>query len=172
MRYIWGLFISERTSMRFPAYAEPCSASEHEHQVAFMSYASIVAWHGFETAEAYVNSRHGSIADFAHLPKHPYPELKWLHAIPNGGSRGETEKDRMIAGGKLKAEGVKRGIPDLFLPVARQGLHGMYIEMKKFGGRPTPEQIEFGNDVQRQGYSFNICRGWREAADVLKWYLT
>lgn len=38
----------------------------------------------------------------------PIPELKWLHAIANGGARGDNEKSRAIRGGQLKAEGVKR----------------------------------------------------------------
>ena len=40
----------------------------------------------------------------------PIPACRWLHAIPNGGNRSA------VTGARLKAEGVKRGIPDLFLP--------------------------------------------------------
>ena len=51
-----------------------------------------------------------------------HPELKMLYAIPNGGARNA------ITGALLKAEGVKPGVPDLCLPVARGKYHGLYIE--------------------------------------------
>ena len=53
-----------------------------------------------------------------------YPELKLLHHIPNGGRRDPIEAKH------LKAQGVKPGVPDLCLPVARGNFHGLYIEMK------------------------------------------
>ena len=46
-----------------------------------------------------------------------YPELRLLYHIPNGGSRGKAEA------GRFKAEGVKSGVPDLCLPVARGAYH-------------------------------------------------
>lgn len=46
-----------------------------------------------------------------------YPELKWIHAIPNGGKRGyKTAKS-------LKDEGVKSGIFDIFLPIPKGDYH-------------------------------------------------
>ena len=52
------------------------------------------------------------------------PELAALYAIPNGGNRHPA------VGAKLKAEGVRRGVPDLHLPVARGGFHSLYLETK------------------------------------------
>lgn len=94
-------------------------------------------------------------------------ETEWMHAIANGGSRGDgTKKGAMIAGGALKAEGVRAGVADTFLPVARHGLHGLYIEMKpKDGGNGGSKlQKEFGAWVQDQGYGWMIANGWRVAA--------
>ena len=48
-----------------------------------------------------------------------HPELKLLFHIPNGGSRNKAEA------ANLKAQGVKPGVPDLCLPVARCGYHGL-----------------------------------------------
>jgi hypothetical protein len=62
-------------------------------------------------------------------PRHP--ELALLHAIPNGGHRHKAVAVR------LKAEGVKRGVPDLCLPVPRGGHHGLYLEMKTRQGRKS-----------------------------------
>lgn len=63
------------------------------------------------------------------------PVLALLHAIPNGGKR-DIRTDAM-----LKAEGVKPGVPDIFLPIARGPYHGMYIELKRRkGGVLSKEQ--------------------------------
>jgi hypothetical protein len=55
-------------------------------------------------------------------PKHP--ELDLLFAIPNGGARN------VIVAKKLKAEGVKAGIPDYFLPVPKWLAHSLYVDNK------------------------------------------
>jgi len=125
--------------------------SEHSHQVALM------AW--------------------ANLPpvREAFPELRWFHAIGNGGSRGDTAQSRRIEGGKMKAEGVKPGVSDTMLPVRRGEFPGFYIELKKMPGAgvgPSDEQLEFGEFVQSQGYAFMVCYGWREARDMLIAYLT
>lgn len=102
-----------------------------------------------------------------------YPELKWLHHIPNGGSRGDTAKSRAIRGGKLKAEGVKEGVSDLCLPVRRGNCSGVYIEMKKPGEirDVKPKQVEFGEFVQQQGFLFFVFDNWLDAANCLCKYL-
>ncbi len=58
-----------------------------------------------------------------------YPVLDLLFAIPNGGSRRDA-----IEGANLKRSGVKAGIPDIFLPAANKGRHGLFIELKSRGG--------------------------------------
>lgn len=103
-----------------------------------------------------------------------FPELEWFHAIPNGGLRSKAQA------GKLKAEGVKSGVCDTFLPVARRGYHGLYIEMKKPSERPKREgskggvsdsQAEFMKFAIAQRYIPFVCYSWVEAVGVLTWYL-
>lgn len=110
-----------------------------------------------------------------------YPALKWFHAIPNGGSRGDDAKSRAIRGGKLKAEGVKSGIADTFLPAAHGGWNGLYIEMKKPAEKPKREgskgglsddQIQFATFARNNGYGWCVCYSWEEAKDVLIAYLS
>ena len=88
-----------------------------------------------------------------------------LLAVPNGGARDP------ITGSRLKAEGVRRGTPDLFLEAGRRGYHGLRIEMKAIGGRASEEQEEFGLYLERAGYMFRFCFGAEEAIKDIKEYL-
>ena len=95
-----------------------------------------------------------------------WPEMRLLHAIPNGGSRNPIEARH------LKEQGVKAGIPDLFLPCARGGWHGLYIEMKRRkGGRVSIEQKKAIIALREQGYRVEVCEGWEKARDVIKEYM-
>lgn len=94
------------------------------------------------------------------------PELGLLFAVPNGGGRSKAE------GGRLKAEGVKPGVPDLMLPVARQGYHGLFIEMKRAGGgRLSPEQREWRARLEAEGYRWVMCEGMDAGIAALREYL-
>jgi hypothetical protein len=97
--------------------------------------------------------------------KDDYPELELLHAIPNGGYRAKATAI------KLKAEGVKKGVPDLCLPVARGGYHGLYIEMKYDRNDLSPEQRQWFYRLRQQGYFCTACWAWETAADTLEHYL-
>lgn len=94
-----------------------------------------------------------------------YPELDLLYHIPNGGKRNKTEAKR------LKGEGVKAGVPDLCLPVARGGFHGLYIEMKRQGGTASKDQEKWIRSLGKQGYLTAVCYGWEAAAKTLENYL-
>lgn len=95
-----------------------------------------------------------------------FPELALLYHVPNGGSRRKAEA------GRFKAEGVKAGVPDLCLPVARGGFHGLYIEMKrKRGSRTSDDQKEWLAKLADQGYQTAVCKGWEAAARVIAEYL-
>lgn len=103
---------------------------------------------------------------WARMNLRKYPELGLLFHIPNGGKRGKAEAAR------FKAEGVKPGVPDLFLPVARGKYHGLFIELKrKRGGRVSDEQDHWIMELQWQGYRAEVAHGWQEAAEIIKEYL-
>jgi hypothetical protein len=93
------------------------------------------------------------------------PMLGLLLAIPNGGHRHPA------TAGKLKAEGVRRGVPDLFLPVPAGDRHGLWIELKAKGGRPTPEQRAWIEALRSLGYRAEVCVGWEAAKGVIEEYL-
>lgn len=95
-----------------------------------------------------------------------WPELRLLHHIPNGGSRNAREAHN------LRMQGVKAGIPDIFLPVARGGWHGLYIEMKRRkGGRLSDEQAAMLEALREQGYCAWVCKGANDAIELITEYL-
>lgn len=96
-----------------------------------------------------------------------HPELKLLYHIPNEGKRSK------FTGGKLVAEGLRKGVPDICLPVARGRYHGLYIELKRLkGGRTSPEQKQWLSDLQAVGHRAVVCNGWVAAKTEIENYLS
>lgn len=89
-----------------------------------------------------------------------------LFAIPNGGRRDP------VTGARLKAEGVRAGIPDLFLAVPMGGHGGLFIEMKKsHGGRVSEAQTVCIGQLERMGYRVAVCHGWERAREQIENFL-
>lgn len=91
--------------------------------------------------------------------------LTLLFAIPNGRAR----EKRTAA--LLKREGVRRGVPDLFLPAPSGGKCGLFIEMKRKGGRLTEEQKQWISILNALGYSAVVCYSAEEAINTIMEYL-
>ena len=95
-----------------------------------------------------------------------WPELALLFHIPNGGYRHPATAARM------KALGVKPGVPDLFLPAARGNYHGLWIEMKRQkGGKVSPMQTAWMDSLTAQGYKAVVCHGADAAIMAITEYL-
>lgn len=106
------------------------------------------------------------LIEWTELMTAKWPELVLLHHIPNGGSRHSVEA------AKLKRMGVKRGVPDIHLPVARGGFHGLYIEMKRTeGGTLSDDQEWWLKALAKQGYASWMCDGCDKAIEVITDYL-
>lgn len=96
-----------------------------------------------------------------------WPELELAFHIPNGGSRNKIEAAR------LKAQGVKAGVPDIFISVPRCGYHGLYIEMKRQkDGKMREGQKDMIPKLRAQGYRVEVCKGFHPAADLIEQYMT
>lgn len=93
------------------------------------------------------------------------PELGLMFHVPNGGSRNKLEAAR------LKRQGVKAGVPDICLPVARGGFHGLFIELKYGKNKATDRQAEWLDALRRQGYLAVQCVGWDIAREVITKYI-
>lgn len=89
-----------------------------------------------------------------------------IFAIPNGGSRNKLEAIN------LKRQGVKKGVPDLCVPVAKRGYHGLYIEMKYGKGKTSKPQDEWLELLNNNGYLARVCVGADEAINLIQWYFS
>jgi VRR-NUC domain len=98
--------------------------------------------------------------------RHKDSRLHLIFAIPNGTT---TSKQY---GQKAALEGVKAGVPDLFLPVPNNGYHGLFIEMKRLdGGTLSAVQKQWLKNLKEQGYKAEVCHGCEAAKAVLVEYL-
>lgn len=104
------------------------------------------------------------IFEWANLQKAKYKELELLFAIPNGGKRNQFEAYN------LKRQGLKPGVPDMFLPVARGKHHGLWIELKIGKNKPSESQKWWIENLNNQGYLAIVCYGYDEAIkNILKY---
>ncbi len=112
---------------------------------------------------------------------HTYPQLKWLFAVPNGFFATPGQK------AKMKAEGLKDGVPDIWLPILstawncefnRNKFYGLVIELKipdkktknELSGTSS-EQKEWIAHLLTQGYACYVAYGWEDARDMIIAYL-
>lgn len=124
------------------------------------------------------HAEQSAVFQWAALNINRYPQLKWLHAIPNGFFSSAAQK------AKMKAEGLKSGVPDICLPYPtyngewQTGYHGLMIEMKiqKYrnhaNGGCSDEQLEWTDYLRSAGYRVEVCYSWQEAVKVIEEYLS
>ena len=148
------------------------NGTESGHQKALFAWAAMAMNYGFEAADDMYSYESASVRI---ATSKPMAALRWLHSIPNGGLRDARTAALM------KAEGARRGIPDVFLPVPIsfggnvfiEWKHGLYIEMKKpTDSKIGDEQQAFAEYAKSVGYHHVFAYSWREAAYAIKEYLT
>ena len=93
-----------------------------------------------------------------------YPHLDMLHCSLNGVKLSGTQAK--IA----KGQGMLSGVPDLFLPVPKNGFHGLFIEMKSEKGRVTENQHWFLTNADSLGYKTVVCYSAKEAISAIQAY--
>lgn len=94
-----------------------------------------------------------------------HPELRLAFSIPNGTYKGHASSYLH------KATGLKAGVPDVFLPVARCEKHGFFIEFKSEKGRVRDEQKQWMADLEAQGYVCRVYRDFEVAGQAVLDYL-
>lgn len=106
-----------------------------------------------------------ALFEWVEFNKKKIDELELIYHIPNGGKRNIREAAR------LKQEGVKAGVPDIHLPIAK-GMHmGLWIEMKAPGGKLTDNQKAWKRKLESWGHKVVVCYSWAEAKDNILEYL-
>lgn len=94
-----------------------------------------------------------------------HPELNLFIHIRNEGM------DHVAARRAFKRLGVKRGVPDLFLPVPRGGRHGLWLELKSPTGRLSPEQKMWRDALIAQGYAWEVAWTFDAAVTITLGYI-
>ena len=116
-----------------------------------------------------------AVIDWCDWNTKKYPCLAWIYAVPNGARTSISVAKR------LKKEGMRAGVPDLFLPyptIDHSGYNpvwtycGLYIEMKrKKGSTTSPEQKAWHKYLLSAGYQVKVAKGADEAIKFIKEYL-
>ena len=113
---------------------------------------------------------------WAELNKSKVPELELLLAIPNGAYYG----GHWSVANRMKEEGVKKGVPDIFLPVPMTYLNegqvvgmkaGLWIEMKAGKNKTSPDQDWWIGKLRDMGYRVEVCYSAEDAIKIIKEYL-
>ncbi len=167
------------------------SGTEHGEQRALFQWCNVAIKFGFSIAWQWAET--GVMPEMPAVQcwsvdaamEAPAEELNWLFAVPNGGLRDK------ITAAKLRHEGVKPGVPDLFLPLPFDNRNGkwagLFIEMKRDekteagvrkatrikqrAGSTSDVQDEWIGQLRRVGYAVAVCFDWRAAAQQLQSYV-
>lgn len=105
------------------------------------------------------------VVQWAEMSTAKYPDVDLLYHIPNGGYRNGREAAR------FRQMGVKAGMPDLHLPVAKGMYHSLYIELKRTkGGRVSEAQARMIKKLQKAGNCVCVCYGAEDAIRTIQAY--
>jgi len=116
-----------------------------------------------------------AVIQWKNMLQNRYIALGLLFAVPNGAKlpwarnkRGQRYSKEAI---NLLNEGLQPGVPDLILPVARHGYHGLAIENKYGRNKLTQEQKWWISSLEAQGWLTAVCYSADEAIGILRDYL-
>jgi hypothetical protein len=87
---------------------------------------------------------------WARLQSRSYPELALMFSIPNG---------------------MKQGVSWIFLPCARGGSHGLFIDLRNEDDRGSGDETRVRESLREEGYSVIVCFSIESAITLTTWYL-
>jgi hypothetical protein len=108
---------------------------------------------------------HRACAEWVFNSQARHPILQYLMHVPNGGKRSRGEA------GKLKAMGVRKGVPDFVLPFPSERFTGLAVELKAGDGRLTDEQQKWLRFAAQNGYRTAVCFSLTEFIAVIQDFL-
>lgn len=114
-----------------------------------------------------------AVFKWAKMQEQTHPELALMYHIPNGGARSK------VTAARLKAAGVKAGIPDICIPIPRHGFGALYIELKAQAnkalgtrkGKVSDAQADVIARLVSYGNKAVVCYGAEEAIKEIKEYV-
>ena len=104
------------------------------------------------------------IFEWASWNKNKYPGIETMYHIANEGKRSASN------GSRLKREGMKSGVSDICVPVAKSGYNNLYIELKSGKNKATKEQLNFINLINKYGGKALVVYEADNAIEVIKAY--
>jgi len=115
---------------------------------------------------------HKAVIDYADRLSFQRPEFQLLFHPPNGGKMPQG------SAGKLKGMGMRKGVPDLILPVLAEAkmwdhrfFSGLALELKSADGHLRPEQAWWLYHLQKNGWAVAVARSVGGAIGILGSYL-
>mgnify|MGYP007071590385 CR=1 FL=1 len=103
--------------------------------------------------------------DFVRYKAFQDERLHSCYHIPN---EGKASIQRRLA---LARAGVKKGIPDICVPIPNDSYHALYIELKVKPNKPTQAQKECIEHLNKLGNYAVVCYSGSEAIQTLEKYL-
>lgn len=119
----------------------------------------------YKKVEASEHQIQAAFFKWVRLAEKNNPVLRLMFAVPNAGKRGYKTAAMMLA------EGLRSGVPDMLLPVARNGFTGLAIEFKKPGGKLSENQKEFIDMLTNEGWLVVLMTDTEAAIRTVKDYL-
>lgn len=98
--------------------------------------------------------------------------LKFLSSPLIFAIKNEEKSGSVVVGTRQKMAGCKAGVADIFCAIPFNGYHGLFIEMKRPGGKQSEKQEEFELLIIEKYYKYKLCFNWEEAIDALEKYLS
>lgn len=118
----------------------------------------------------HVESRIGQALTAQVRLRYPQYAALWVH-VPNGAHLSGDPARRARQSRRLQAEGMVPGWPDYLLAVPRGDYHGLFLELKADGCRPTVKQRELLALLTAHGYVATWAAGLEAALDAVRNYL-
>lgn len=107
-----------------------------------------------------------AVFEWALRNEYRYPDLELLF----GSIMGVKLHPKIL--NKMRKAGMKKGKPDINLPVPMGGFCGLWIELKRSGGKkPSPEQVATLQALAKAGNAAYSCQGSSAAIRIIEAYL-
>lgn len=105
-----------------------------------------------------------------------FPEFEMMYANQGGGERPaiveRDERGKVVRrfspeGKRLKAEGGRAGIPDLFFASPQNDFHGLYLETKTPDGSLSKDQKWWFAHLRARGYRCEVYRSVEQGIEIV-----